>query len=132
MEPKYGQKWGLQQASKEDKVDLCDMLSTYRIILFKDMKFMMVSGITPARNINISQWEGKGIILTREQAINEYPNYFFKSSNAYKEKNYNKRYVVLNFSLRAEIASYIRTKKNKSAYLTRLVEMERAGIIKVD
>lgn len=132
MKPKYGQKWGLQQASKEDKVDLCDMISTYRIILFKDMKFMMVSGLTPARNINITQWEGKGIILTREQAINEYPGYFYKSSNAYKENDYNKRFVVVNFSLKAEIASYIRTKKNQSAYLTKLVEMERSGIIKVD
>ena len=132
MEPRYGQKWGLQQASKEDKVDLCDMISTYRIILFKDMKFMMVSGLTPARNINISQWEGKGIILTREQAINEYPDYFYKSSDAYKEKNYSKKFVVVNFSLRAEIAAHIRTKRNKSAYITKLVEMERNGIIKVD
>ena len=132
MEPKYGQKWGLQQASKDDMVDLCDMLSTYRIILFKDMRFMLVSGLTPARNINASQWDGKGIILTREQAIKDYPNYFFKSSDSYRKLDYREKYPTSGFSLSKDTIEYLKTKKNKSAYVEKLISMERDGIIKVD
>lgn len=128
----YGQKWGLQQASKEDKVDLCDMLSTYRIILFKDMRFMAVSGINAARNINASQWGGKGMILTREQAIKDYPNYFFKSSNSYKKFDYREKFPTSGFSFSQDTIDYLKTKKNKSAFVEKLISMERAGIIKVD
>lgn len=130
MEAKYGLWWGMQFIPKDEKIDLCDMPNMYRLIIdFQANVFVTVSSIVAAKNVNRERFAGRGIVLSRENAIEKYPEIFFKSSNAYRGKM---TYKTTGFHLPADIVDYIRTKKSQSAYITKLVEMERAGIIKVD
>lgn len=131
-EAKLGLWWGLQHLTEGEMVDLCNMPSSHRVII-KGSDYIIASQLPTARRVNTERFNGKAEILSREQALDKYPNFFFKSSDAYKEidKKY-RRQVGLWFNFRPDIAEYVRTKKNKTAYVTKLIEMEREGIIKVD
>lgn len=125
MDPQFGLARNTYRLSKSDKADISEMTLQHRILLHKPtMSFMVVSNPKSAINLNMKCFNGEAAIITRTAALRDYPEYFYFEEG--KCKQYKKK-IPIGLYIRKELADYVRSKPNITAYIERLIELDMNG-----